>query len=709
MAADSEEHVPKRVFINNLDKYTSKNIGKFLASYVERENESSSQAGAFEIVGTVSGSEEKTGFAVEEYKNLTREELFHHLMESDVIVYNIYNENADQIEEASWAVSALHSDMDAFPQPKMFILISTVMTWALTETLDPNDPEIPLVEWDFRRRKPHPSFQDHMDLDKLVFTLGRSNKSQFSTFVVASGLQYGMGEQAFHFFFKTSWLGEEQEVPIFGDGSNFVPTIHITDLAGMVQNVIERKTKVPSLLAVDESHNTIADIVNAIAVALGPGKTRNVPKEDIFLSEELTQSEIDHLFVDIKMKAIYLDKFMSPEKFDFNWVSQNGFVRSISRIVEEYRLNRGLLPIRICVLGPPAVGKSTVAEKICKHYKLHHVKLKETITETLAHLVSLALVHISNVKNYNRLCTRITIVFLMLQESRARVEEADGKEDEESCGTWELLDTLTKNMEKNGGRLDEQYVLQIMKDKLKTKPCRNQGFVLDGFPKTYNQAKELFSAESDQAKDERLKIPPYNKEIIPEFVFSLDATDKFLEERVLNLPESVVQGTSHSVEKYFPRLATFRKKNSEDATVLKYFAELENHPVHIKIESDDLENVLVMERVMESVGEVRNYGSTAKDLEEERRQVEIILSKMEEDRQAEAKCKKEEEEQRAKQQEALNKRLDEERLQEETQLMAKSAPLRRYLMNSVLPTVIRGCLEICQLQPDDPIDFLVGF
>lgn len=32
-----------------------------------------------------------------------------------------------------------------------------------------------------------------------------------------------------------------------------------------------------------------------------------------------------------------------------------------------------------------------------------------------------------------------------------------------------------------------------MKDKLKSKPCTNQGFVLDGFPKTYEQAKELFS------------------------------------------------------------------------------------------------------------------------------------------------------------------------------------------------------------------------
>lgn len=66
-----------------------------------------------------------------------------------------------------------------------------------------------------------------------------------------------------------------------------------------------------------------------------------------------------------------------------------------------------------------------------------------------------------------------------------------------------------------------------------------------------------------------------------EFVFFLDADGEFLEERVLNLPESVVQGTSHSVEKYFPRLASFRKNNSVDKTVIKYFLELGIHSKRI--------------------------------------------------------------------------------------------------------------------------------
>lgn len=45
-------------------------------------------------------------------------------------------------------------------------------------------------------------------------------------------------------------------------------------------------------------------------------------------------------------------------------------------------------PIRICLAGPPAVGKSTIAEKLCSHYKIHHIKIKEVIEENLTQLVS---------------------------------------------------------------------------------------------------------------------------------------------------------------------------------------------------------------------------------------------------------------------------------------------------------------------------------
>jgi adenylate kinase family enzyme len=36
------------------------------------------------------------------------------------------------------------------------------------------------------------------------------------------------------------------------------------------------------------------------------------------------------------------------------------------------------------------VGKSSIAEELAKHYKLHHIKIKDVISEAIAKLVMLA-------------------------------------------------------------------------------------------------------------------------------------------------------------------------------------------------------------------------------------------------------------------------------------------------------------------------------
>lgn len=60
----------------------------------------------------------------------------------------------------------------------------------------------------------------------------------------------------------------------------------------------------------------------------------------------------------------------------------------------------------------------------------------------------------------------------------------------------ELLETLKESKEANNGRLEDQYVIRFYREKLHSMPCQNQGFVLDGYPKTYEQAKDLFACEN---------------------------------------------------------------------------------------------------------------------------------------------------------------------------------------------------------------------
>ncbi|KPP79424.1 hypothetical protein Z043_100999 [Scleropages formosus] len=540
-------------------------------------------------------------------------------------------------------------------------------TFALEEYLD--DPDVPFTEEDYRKRRPHPNFKDHISVEKLVIKMGK-------TYI------------QFLFFLQMSWLGEVSRIPVFGPGNNILPTIHVNDLAGLLQNVIDHQPKIHYLVGVDDSKNSFEDIVKAISSAVGPGKIQNVPKEDIFLTQNFTQNDIDSLFMNLRIEAIFL-----KENFNLNWVSETGIVENIDLIVEEYRRTRGLLPLRVCVFGPPAVGKSTVAEKICKQYKLHHIKLKDTITESIAQL-----------------------------ENHIGMEDVESESDESANEAQEFLATLKENMEQNAGRLDDQFVIQIMADKLQSQPCKNQGFVLDGFPKTYEQAKELFAANEDEAEETNSKIPTFNKKMIPEFVFSLEASDAFLINRVMNLPESVVQGTHLAQEPFLRHLTAYRDVNTEDETVLNYFDELEIHPeqtvsefsggcftVSSEIASDDdIEYLVVMEKVCKILGKPRNYGPTKEEQElQEQRAAAERLRQMEAEK-AEAERKEAEEAaDRAARWEEWSNRLAEVRQQEEELLEAQSVPLRNYLMKNVMPTLTQGLIQCCRLKPDDPVDFLV--
>jgi adenylate kinase len=88
----------------------------------------------------------------------------------------------------------------------------------------------------------------------------------------------------------------------------------------------------------------------------------------------------------------------------------------------------------------------------------------------------------------------------------------------------------------------------------------------------------LLIVDDEEEEDQVDPTAEYDKTIIPEYVISLEASDEFLKDRVMNLPEQEVSGTHNSEEGFRARLSLFRSWNTEDETVLNYFDELEIHP-----------------------------------------------------------------------------------------------------------------------------------
>ena len=110
-----------------------------------------------------------------------------------------------------------------------------------------------------------------------------------------------------------------------------------------------------------------------------------------------------------------------------------------------------------------------------------------------------------------------------------------------------------------------KLINRLLLNRLLSKECQNQGYVLDGYPKTLEQTKVLFglSEEDDKefVEDEEEEEEDKERgrtEIMPDLVVSLEASDEFLMERVIDLPEKEVQQTHYTEEHMLRRLKEYR-------------------------------------------------------------------------------------------------------------------------------------------------------
>ncbi|KAJ3142639.1 Adenylate kinase 7 [Physocladia obscura] len=595
---------------------------------------------------------EKPAWVLEIVQSEDKEILKKTLVECDVIIYDLNQ----SLEEASWAIEFLSQISDTFvDKPKTFIALSSIMTWAKTK-IDQDDPEAFLAEDEYRRRKPHTNYKTQIQIEKNIMKFGK--KSALKTYVIASGLIYHAGDSIFHHMLKSAWHNEQEQI-CYGDGTNIIPTIHLDDLTNIIVEVVEFQPESKYLLAIDDSKNTLYEITKAISDGLGSGKVKKVPKEMALLNKNLPQSDYDMLLVNLRLEPGHV------KEMTFEWKYELGIIDNLPALIQEYKDARGLSPLKIVLHGPPASGKTFYANKIAEFYDIHYVEADTVVKAAVAKL------------------------------ERRVAEGSVNDEDDTFDSDKELLEEIKETLKNSNGKYPDEMVMNFLKEKLRSMPCRNQGYVLDGFPTTVDEASTLFKPNEDDNE----KNTSIDEVTGPEFVITLEVCDDFVKDRMMNLPEIATADSKNSEENLIRRLEEFRNANTDENTVLNYFDELEIHPFSVSVRSNDSEPVFDL--IRNHIGKPHNYGPTLEQLEAKKNAEEeakaIAAAIAEEERK---KREKEEEDRQVKAVADWNTRMDEIRKQEQEVLEAQSVPLRNYLMKFVMPILTSGLIEVCKVRPE---------
>ena len=553
-------------------------------------------------------------------------------------------------------------------------------------------------EKDFIKRIPSPKFYN----EKMVETLALANTNpNLKTYIVCPGFIYGCGEDLFYDYFKMCWLEIPGKLPIIGKGKNTIPTIHIKDLVSLIRRVIETKPKNKYIFAVDHTKNRqLGNIIKKLSKGVGNGLVENL---DPNVPENI--NKIPHyaeLSIDIKVKPskIFNDERKDDEedeafeKRKFQWHCEFGIPENTEKLRKEFNEYRGMHNLKVLITGPPGSGKTYISEKLSKFFNIPHFKINDiiewgkTFTDELGEEIK----------------TKIEEITTNVKEAEENYMKRPNKKKTDAP-----LDTSQMK------KLPDEIVIKILRRKLMQNICRNRGYILDGYPKGYKNAFNLFNEDTDEAKtpDDPTKYKIL-EEIMPNIVIRIDnCSDDFIIKR-MKLLNDINDDPEEISRRLHRRLKTYKELNESkkgEPSITDFFKE--NKVDILGINGQLSENKIIEEckTFLEKNGKIINYQTFDNVFEvEEKKKVNIKMDEHKEGREKELMENEyydiEKSEVKKKYNEGKSSELEK---QEKDLLEKKSEVLRRYLAENVIPVLSKGILYVCKKLPEDPVDELAYY
>ena len=120
-------------------------------------------------------------------------------------------------------------------------------------------------------------------------------------------------------------------------------------------------------------------------------------------------------------------------------------------------------------------------------------------------------------------------------------------------------------------RLPDEILYKLLRMKLNENACRNRGYVLDGYPRTFKNAQYVFLVRRKKINEDGEEVEEEDEEpeegeeknfdkyipdeaIFPSSVIVLKGDDDYLIQRVKELPEDKISGTHYNYNDMVRRL-----------------------------------------------------------------------------------------------------------------------------------------------------------
>lgn len=130
-----------------------------------------------------------------------------------------------------------------------------------------------------------------------------------------------------------------------------------------------------------------------------------------------------------------------------NMHARDGLVANISQVSAEFIQQNNLKPLKIVITGPPCSGKSALADHLGHQYSLPVIRASD------------------------------------LLDSVDKLQPLDNA----------AIEQALKGGKKGSGRVPPDMMAKLGRLVLSGVPAKNTGFILDGYPKTLREARELFT------------------------------------------------------------------------------------------------------------------------------------------------------------------------------------------------------------------------